>query len=64
MKMKLSTLTYKLDNDFSIKIPGFDNTQDDIESYFEHVEKMIAKRGWSVDRCVNLTNLSFLKINM
>lgn len=58
------TLTYKLDNDFSIKIPGFDNTQDDIESYFEHVEKMIAKRGWSVDRCVNLTNLSFLKINM
>lgn len=58
------TLIHKLDNDFSIKLPEFETTQENIVTYFNRIEKIVEKYGWSVERCVNLTNLSFLKINM
>lgn len=58
------TLIHKLENDFSIKFPEFDSIQDNIETYFDQIEKIVRRKGWYIDRCVNLTNLSFLKINM
>ena len=58
------TLIHKLDNDFGIKLPEFDGIKDDLESFLDKVEELIEKRGWKVERCVHLTNLSFLKINM
>lgn len=58
------TLIHKLSNDFSIKFPEFDSTQDNIKTYFDQIEKIVRKKGWYIERCVNLTNLSFLKINM
>lgn len=58
------TLVYKLENDFGIVLPDFDVTHDEIETYFCKIENLIETQRWSVERCVNLTILSFLKINM
>lgn len=58
------TLVYKLDNDFGIVLPDFDATHDELENYFCNIENLVKTQGWSVERCINLTTLSFLKINM
>lgn len=58
------TLVYKLENDFGIVLPDFDATHDELENYFCKIEDLVEAQGWSVERCVNLTTLSFLKINM
>lgn len=58
------TLAYKLYNDFGISIPDFDANHDEIDSFFNSLEVLFNSKGWSIDRCVNLTTLSFLKINM
>ena len=58
------TLRHKLDNDFGIKLPEFDESQDDITDYLDKTEQIISKKGWKIERCIHLTNLSFLKINM
>lgn len=58
------TLSYKLQNDFGIIIPDFDSDKDSIETYLDEIEKLIENKGWTISRDVNLTILSFLKINM
>ena len=58
------TLLHKLNNDFGITLPDFDGAQDNIIDFFDEIEKIIENKGWHIERCVNLTNLSFLKINM
>lgn len=58
------TLSHKLNHDFGIHIPEFDGSNDDIETYFSKLEKLIDAKDWSIVRDVNLTILSFLKINM
>ncbi len=58
------TLSHKLNHDFGIQLPDFDSSYDDIETYFSKIEKLIETKNWSVLRDVNLTILSFLKINM
>ena len=58
------TLLHKLDNDFGIKLPEFDGSQDDLTDFLDKIEQIINKKGWEIERCVHLTNLSFLKINM
>lgn len=58
------TLLYKLENDFGIILPDFDGTQDSISEYFDSCEKIVENKGWTIERDVNLSNLSFLKINM
>ena len=58
------TLVYKLENDFGIVLPDFDATHDELENYFCNIENLVKTQGWSVERCINLTTLSFLKINM
>ena len=58
------TLAYKLDNDFGIVLPDFDESHDKLENYFRKIENLVEAQGWSVERCTNLTTLSFLKINM
>lgn len=58
------TLLHKLNNDFGIHLPEFDGTQDDITDYLDKIEQIISIKGWEIERCVHLTNLSFLKINM
>lgn len=58
------TLLHKLDNDFGIQLPEFDGTQDNISDYLEKCEAAVENKGWTIERSVHLTNLSFLKINM
>lgn len=58
------TLLHKLENDFGIQLPEFDGIQDSISDYMEKCEAVIENKGWTIERSVHLTNLSFLKINM
>ncbi|MBR5394786.1 MAG: DUF4011 domain-containing protein [Bacteroidaceae bacterium] len=58
------TLLHKLGNDFGILLPEFDGTQDSISAYLKKCESVIENKGWTIERSVHLTNLSFLKINM
>ena len=58
------TLLHKLENDFGIQLPEFDETKDGISDYLKKCEAVIENKGWTIERNVHLTNLSFLKINM
>ncbi len=58
------TLRHKLENDFGIIMPEFDGTQDGLSDYLGKCEKVIENKGWTIEKSVHLTNLSFLKINM
>ena len=58
------TLQYKLENDFGIRFPEIDSLQENISDYFDACVKTIENKGWTIERSVYLTNLSFLKINM
>ena len=57
------TLVYKLENDFGITLPEF-NDADDIGLFLDLVKSRTALRGWSLSCEVGLSLLSFLKINM
>ena len=58
------TLLHKLENDFGLSIPEFDNSSDEIGIYFERVKSLIVDNDWVLEESINLTYLSFLKINM
>lgn len=58
------TLAYKLENDFAINLPEFDQQMDSLDDFFASVESKVKGAGWRISRKVALTLLSFLKINM
>ena len=57
------TLAYKLNNDFGITLPAFDEN-DSLDTLFEKIQKAVMENGWTVVPDVGLSLLSFLKINM
>lgn len=57
------TLVYKLENDFGITLPIFDENED-IDDFLDEVKRSITLKNWSVTKDVGLSLLSFLKINM
>jgi len=57
------TLCHKLENDFGITLPEFDENID-IRRYLESIQKLVANNQWEVGFEVSLSLLSFLKINM
>lgn len=57
-------LVFKLQNDFGIVIPEFDGNKDDISNYLKTLSKVFSHYEWEMTTEVNLTMLSFLKINM
>ena len=57
------TLRQKMENDFGIVFPDFDENED-IEEYLSRLTNIVSKKNWEVQYEVHLTNLSFLKINM
>lgn len=57
------TFSYKLQNDFGINLPEFDD-DDDIDTYFDKVERLFAKMKWTISRDCTLGAFSFMKINM
>lgn len=58
------TLEYFFESEYSISLPTFDSSKDDLNSYFDEVQKSIKPMGWNVVREANLGLLSFLKIVM
>lgn len=57
------TLVYKMENDFGITLPPFDEA-DNINDYLKAVQKIVTPNRWTVSSAVGLSLLSFLKINM
>ncbi len=57
------TLSHKLENDFGITLPDF-NDDIDISRYFENIRVIVANNQWEVSFDISLSLLSFLKINM
>ncbi len=57
------TLKHKLISDHNIVLPEFDADHDNLEEYIESVDSIVASLG-SVQRCVHMTLLSFLKMSM
>ena len=53
-----------MDNDFGITLPDFDVSKTELPQFFDECDALFKNKGWTIDRCVHLTNLSFLKINM
>lgn len=58
------TLEYVLQNDYNITLPELDSAEDDITSYLDKIQKVVAPSGWTVIHEANLGLLSFLKIVM
>lgn len=57
------TLQYKLDNDFGISLPEFDE-DGDLQEYFSNINSLVSHNRWKVVEETGLSLLSFLKINM
>lgn len=57
------TFAFKLQNDYGIKFPGFDDYVS-IEEYLQKIESIVSKLKWTVSRECKLGIFSFLKINM
>ena len=57
------TLKHKLISDHNIILPEFDSDNDSLEEYIATVDSIVASLG-SVQRCVHMTLLSFLKMSM
>ena len=60
------TLIYKLKNEFGMTLPEFRDSNEDetITEYFERVQKLVEKKGWSVKDNMAIGTFSFLKLNM
>ena len=57
------TLVYKLENDFGITLPAFEDIED-IDGFLNEIKSKTSLKNWSISRDVGLSLLSFLKINM
>lgn len=57
------TLLYYLESEFGLHLPEFTDVDEPV-AFFNSVDAAVHKNGWSVDRSVSLSLLSFLKINM
>lgn len=57
------TLAYKLENDFGIKFPDFDE-DGDIIYHLAEIESIVSRNNWYVEKEIGLSLFSFLKINM
>ncbi len=58
------TLLHKLENDFGVLLPNFDQHEDDLLGYLKAVDDIAKKNNWEVIHEMGLSLLSFLKINM
>ncbi|WP_196599317.1 DUF4011 domain-containing protein [Pectinatus frisingensis] len=57
-------IRHKIQNDYGINFPEFDDSNETIESYMQAIEKTISGTKWTVERRVTISLLSFMKINM
>lgn len=57
------TLEYKLENDFGISLPEFDENSE-LRENFTKIDNLVSHNRWKVIEETSLSLLSFLKINM
>ena len=57
------TLQYKLQQEYGLTLPAFDETYD-LEQFFSKIQQAVSANHWTIERDVGLSLLSFLKINM
>lgn len=58
------TLCYKLEHDYNLNLPEYDS-EEGLETFFRKCEKIIrGQKGWSIEKTVQLSIFSYLKINM
>ncbi len=57
------TFSFKLQNDYGIKLPEFDDDEG-IEHYFSKIAELVSKLKWTVSTDCKIGIFSFLKINM
>ena len=57
------TLAYKLQNDFGITLPAFEEDEG-LDKYFDAIKQLVAVNKWEILNETWLSLLSFLKINM
>lgn len=57
------TLKFKLENDYNIKLPKFDQSSNP-ENYFRAVKRAIKNLDWTIDTKVAVGLLHFAKLNM
>lgn len=58
------SLAYKIESDFGIKLPEFNEHDDEIIVFLDKIKSIIQIHNWEIVEEVQLTLLSFLKINM
>lgn len=58
------TLTYKLEEDFGIILPEYDNDNEDIVGFLSSIERTIGNGSWKVTLDASISLLSFMKMNM
>ncbi|MCK5848655.1 MAG: DUF3320 domain-containing protein [Caldisericia bacterium] len=58
------TLAHRFESDYNVVLPNFDDFDEDVLGCLEAIEEIVQKNGWSVDKSVDLSLLTFLKINM
>ena len=61
------TLLYKMEHEFGINIPIFqddENNEESLEGYLERVQNVVSKYNWDVSDDITIGTFSFLKINM
>lgn len=58
------TFSYKMQEMFGIKLPEYDDDDENIESYFEVIKNLVGKLGWTISLDCVIGLFSFLKLNM
>ena len=58
------TLLFKLNNDYTLDLPIFEDEDIRISDYLDMIEKKVAPNGWHVTQDIHLSIFSFLKLNM
>ncbi len=58
------SLAYKIENDFGVVFPEFNEHEDNITKYISKISKIAKNNNWQVTEETYLALLSFLKINM
>lgn len=61
------TLIYKMEQEFGVKIPIFqddEHSEESLEDYLQRVQEIAEKHNWSVSENVAIGTFSFLKLNM
>lgn len=57
-------IKHKIQNDYNINLPDFDDSTETIEPYMKKLEKTLLSTKWTIERCVTISLLSFMKINI